>query len=847
MRKISLLKLVFICLIFFSMRLYAVPGTVTLNLPVNLAAGVSIEAALSWNSVPEAAVYRLQIATTDTFAAGSIKFDDSTLTGLSKTLNLPSERLENNKHYFWRVAAKDSAGNWGSYSAVRSFYTTIAVMPYLSYPIGGDVVYYRTVNLTWYTDPYSAGVKFDVYYSKSISSGQLVSPVTLASNITALTKAFPGLEDGTKYYWQVRSKTSTGAVASYSAIDSFMTSEGTGGAVVPVPSWPVDSATVYTTSPGLYWYLGTVNPGLQFMVFYSTTPGAGEAASHTAWINSMNTVLPGLTPGGHYYWMVKSRLKSDTSKVSALSAEADFKVDGGTALTAQVPVPAWPVGGAPIYSTSARLCWYLNSYVPGLKYQVQYNIKGGSAVTTKWVAANYINISDLTAGEIYEWKVRSSTDTTSPAAASAYSAVDSFSVALTVTQAPVVPTLSWPVGGATIYSATPGLYWYLGQAAPFELQYEVLYSTESGFPADTNKTFTLGPVTKMNVNIVKPLTPGTTYYWKVRSRIGEHGVWGEYSAYESFTVNASAPVEVLQPVIYYPSEGAVISSTSPKLAWWMPGSPAGLKYKLQLSSYPFNESYLIIDTDTLSQMSFTAAGLAPGATYSWRVYSYEAGNIFNISAPSDIVTFTVSAGASALYVPLAGGPVGGVKLTGVWLNWYLPAASPQTKYEVQYSANKDMSQAAVITGIESRKLYLNKELKAGTTYYWRVRGVDAQGNTSGYSRIESFIPSFIVGVEKTDNGIIPSKFEVSRNYPNPFNPSTAIKVSLPVTSLVTVKIYNMLGQEVRTLLSAQVSAGTHTLVWHGEDNSGNILPSGSYIYRVTAGQNVTSGKMMFLK
>lgn len=96
---------------------------------------------------------------------------------------------------------------------------------------------------------------------------------------------------------------------------------------------------------------------------------------------------------------------------------------------------------------------------------------------------------------------------------------------------------------------------------------------------------------------------------------------------------------------------------------------------------------------------------------------------------------------------------------------------------------------------------------------------------------------------------IPVDYSLSQNFPNPFNPSTSVNFSVPTSGLVTIKVYDMIGQEVATLFSGNAERGTYTLVWNGKDNSGNFVSSGSYIYRMTAntGEFTQSKKMIFLK
>ncbi len=96
-------------------------------------------------------------------------------------------------------------------------------------------------------------------------------------------------------------------------------------------------------------------------------------------------------------------------------------------------------------------------------------------------------------------------------------------------------------------------------------------------------------------------------------------------------------------------------------------------------------------------------------------------------------------------------------------------------------------------------------------------------------------------------GQIPSAFALGQNYPNPFNPSTSISVSIPEVSQVRIAIYNMLGQQVRTLFVGQMDPGEKIVNWDGRDEIGRNVASGTYIYRMTAGTFVQTKKMMFLK
>jgi len=93
---------------------------------------------------------------------------------------------------------------------------------------------------------------------------------------------------------------------------------------------------------------------------------------------------------------------------------------------------------------------------------------------------------------------------------------------------------------------------------------------------------------------------------------------------------------------------------------------------------------------------------------------------------------------------------------------------------------------------------------------------------------------------------LPSAFELLQNYPNPFNPATRIGVLLPQLSEVTLTVYNVLGQEVVTLINDQRPAGYFTVEWDGTNSSGQKVSSGLYFYRMIARPQSIDGAESFI-
>jgi len=112
------------------------------------------------------------------------------------------------------------------------------------------------------------------------------------------------------------------------------------------------------------------------------------------------------------------------------------------------------------------------------------------------------------------------------------------------------------------------------------------------------------------------------------------------------------------------------------------------------------------------------------------------------------------------------------------------------------------------------------------------------------SIVEAYNPALdpLTSVEDFSLGNILTRFVLQQNYPNPFNPTTNMEFSIPSLEFVTLKVYNILGEEVATLVSEQLPAGNYKYDWDG-----GRLASGVYLYRIQAGEYFESKKMVLLK
>lgn len=98
-----------------------------------------------------------------------------------------------------------------------------------------------------------------------------------------------------------------------------------------------------------------------------------------------------------------------------------------------------------------------------------------------------------------------------------------------------------------------------------------------------------------------------------------------------------------------------------------------------------------------------------------------------------------------------------------------------------------------------------------------------------------------------DGAALPEVFSVSQNYPNPFNPSTNIMYSVAKRSHVSLEVFNLLGQKVKTLVDVEMDAGSYPVTWDGDNDEGSAVASGVYFYKMVAGDFVQTRKMMLMK
>lgn len=173
--------------------------------------------------------------------------------------------------------------------------------------------------------------------------------------------------------------------------------------------------------------------------------------------------------------------------------------------------------------------------------------------------------------------------------------------------------------------------------------------------------------------------------------------------------------------------------------------------------------------------------------------------------------------------------------TSVQLNWSTATELNNSGFEVQRKTDlTDWQTLAFVRGNGTTTQpqvysYTDNSVSANTTYYYRLKQIDFDGQFEYSKTIEINIS-------------VLKDYSLEQNYPNPFNPSTNISFTIPKSSNVTLKIYNQIGELIEQLVNQQLEAGSYIYVWDAKSH-----PSGIYLYELQADGYKETKKMSLLK
>jgi len=492
------------------------------------------------------------------------------------------------------------------------------------------------------------------------------------------------------------------------------------------------------------------------------------------------------------------------------------------AVTPPPPPPApllvSPGNGSSCITLTTLLDW--SDVTAATSYNVQ--VATDAAFTTPIInitgltSSQYAIPSGLANNTLYYWR-----------AASVNSGGTTWSSAWSFTSSTVnlaaAPTLLTPANGVIGQTLTPTLDWsdLLGAAS-----YKTEISTNNSFT-----TITDSATVSVSQYTILPgkLSLGTLYYWRVTGRNACN--ISPISAIWNFTTAANPPAI---PTLVSPANGAGCQSLNLTLDW--SDISGATSYTVQVSFVSTFATTVINESNLTSSQYIVPSNLTNNSLYYWRV---NAANSGGTSAWSEVWSFTTTS-ASLPVPPVLSTPLNGAtgqSLTPklVWLK--LNGASI---YRVQISTGNlftTITDSSTVT--DSFYTIPSGKLANDVVYYWRVFGINSC-NISTASLVWNFKTDLVGIIHNSE--IIPKEFNLYNNFPNPFNPVTSIPFDIPVKSFVTLKIWDLLGKEIMTLVNSDLSPGKYEFILNASG-----LSSGMYIYKLKANNYTSIKKMVLIK
>ena len=813
--------------------------------------------------------------------------DDHFVSDIDRDTDFP---LENGSRYYWGLIALLDGGSTFQQSA--RFDTVQELEPTLDYPDDGLTLYDDEILFNWNV---ASPTQPDVYWRMDLDAALKAgfdgaTPSVMGGDIendndTAAADGFAAdtefdaddlpspLVWGTTYSWRVATmwpvpptgwvpqevfdRNETDRAVTFSDISEFsMVTK----AITPTPSYPVGGLTVPTNTPELNWWVGGPFENLTFDLELRRKSDMTAFCNIPTWPTGVTGVQfetddcdPALVPGTEYEWRVRS---NDGTNTSAWSDWVNFTTDGqGLASEA---FPSYPINGLEIYTINPQFHWFTEQDNNGISFVAHYLertggapascavIKGDGAVVSiaSDVGVTQVDVTNLEPGATYDWCV-----TSTGLNGSFESGVATFEVAGGMDKN--FPVASWPVGNPTVYETTQILHWYLEGSYFDWTSFDVEYCIAPDTFGDPGCTTVTG-ITEQQYEL-SGLDYGDVVTWRVRTHYtsGPISDWSNTASQGSFTVVGL--LSTLSAVPTYPVGGLVIYDSEATFSWYVAGATGvANSFKIQ---YSYAESFptignVTIEIETTDEF-LNVTDLIPGHTYWWRVaVSNDGGTTYG--AWSTVASFAIHPGASAP-MPRIGGPTNlvGVATSSPTLSWLVPSPSTsEIVFDLRYSTDGEFSKGGYTELTDLATPFVRLEDLAEGAYYWQVRSRTVDGtSTSPYSETGRFstTASFSVDTEEAPDAQLPNAFELGQNYPNPFNPTTTIEYRMAETAHATIKVYNMLGQVVKTLVNGTVSVGTHRIEWDATDDSGTAVSTGVYMYRMETGGVSASRTLVLMK
>jgi Leucine-rich repeat (LRR) protein len=648
--------------------------------PTDGTINTSFTPTLSWNASSGAATYKIQVSNDSGFSSIVATSDGITNTSYSVSA-LPAYTT-----YYWRVKGKDG-GKESEWSEEWSF-TTKLTAPTLATPTDDAINQSLNPDFAWSENAGASEYDFRISTDETFASSDYTETVTTNS----LSLSSYDLSYNTEYFWQVKA-TDADNESDWSEAFSFTTL-----LISPVLATPADESINIGFTPTLNW--NSSSGAATYEIEVSDAVDFSNILETTDELNSTTyDVVTTLDEYTTYYWRVKAyngTQESDWSSAFSFS----------TKLTA--PTLATPTDDAINQSLNPDFAWSENALASEYDFRISTDETFSTVDYSQTVATNSLSLTlyDLSYNTEYFWQVKA----TDGANESDWSETFSFTTLL------ISPVLVTPADGAINTSFTPTLSWNTSSGAA---TYEIELSDAVDF---SNIVETADELNSTSYEVITTLDEYTTYYWRVKAYNGTQE--SDWSEEWSFTTLPPFPVA---PDLTTPNDLATDLEFELTFDWTTVDYAES--YDIQLST-----------TDDFSSISFeynvatnskTVSALSTITTYYWRVRATNARGDGNWSEVWSLTTLPPIPEAPELSSP---DDLATDQLLSLDLEWN--EVDYAASYDVQFSTEDDFS-TTIADDNTTATTYSVSGLSTLTTYYWRVRAVNAN-DTGEWSEIWSF-------------------------------------------------------------------------------------------------------------
>ena len=342
-------------------------------------------------------------------------------------------------------------------------------------------------------------------------------------------------------------------------------------------------------------------------------------------------------------------------------------------------------------------------------------------------------------------------------------------------------------------------------------------------------------------HITSPLMDDATYYWTVQAFDGyEYGsIAGPVSFQTNFPNRDPSIVDLVAP------DSIVIQTLTPEMSW-TPSIDLDLDDNVTYEMHWWRWSFAIDSVLTDTNVIILPRSLRDNTQYHWDVIALDNQGGQSISEVSTFWTDLFPEPPEEFMLLSPENEITGLSQS-ISFDWEAssdPDPEDIVTYTIEVASDSLFSQMIYQTNTGIESFYtLSQGLSMDTEYWWKVLATDLD---SLITESETF--KFTIGtVSIAGKEVLPDEFVLLQNYPNPFNPRTAISFGLPEETSVSLIIYDIRGNTIRTLDRETNMAGWYTQYWDGTDNSGLPVSTGIYITRLQAGAYSKVIKMLYLK